>query len=161
MDVLRNHPWPGNVRELRNVVESTLVLQKGERIDTDALRKSLREQTPLTEERGLPVPLGKSVEQAERELILRALLDIKGNILDLKSLLSEHARTLASTRDASQDSMAVRTPREQSSLSLQEMERKMIEEALERYKGNRRVAARVLNISERTLYRKIKEYGLG
>jgi transcriptional regulator with PAS, ATPase and Fis domain len=36
----------------------------------------------------------------------------------------------------------------------------MIVEALDRSKGNRRTAARVLNISERTLYRKIKEYGL-
>ena len=49
----------------------------------------------------------------------------------------------------------------QASLSLEEMERRMIGEALERYKGNRRVAARALNISERTLYRKIKEYSLG
>ena len=47
-----------------------------------------------------------------------------------------------------------------STLSLEEMEHRMIAEALERYKGNRRVAARALNISERTLYRKIKEYGL-
>ena len=49
---------------------------------------------------------------------------------------------------------------EQPSLSLQEMEHRMIAEALQRFKGNRRVAARALNISERTLYRKIKEYGL-
>jgi len=46
-------------------------------------------------------------------------------------------------------------------LSLQEMEKRLITEALERFKGNRRVAARALNISERTLYRKIKEYGVG
>jgi transcriptional regulator with PAS, ATPase and Fis domain len=54
----------------------------------------------------------------------------------------------------------VQTPAEDASLSLEEMERRLIAEALERYKGNRRVAARMLNISERTLYRKIKEYGL-
>jgi len=36
----------------------------------------------------------------------------------------------------------------------------MIIQALERYTGNRRLAAKALNISERTLYRKIKEYGL-
>jgi len=57
--------------------------------------------------------------------------------------------------------MAVRDPQEQTSLSLQDMEKRMIGEALQRFKGNRRVAARALNISERTLYRKIKEYGLG
>ena len=50
---------------------------------------------------------------------------------------------------------------EPANLSLEMMERRLIEEALERYNGNRRVAARALKISERTLYRKIKEYGLG
>jgi transcriptional regulator with PAS, ATPase and Fis domain len=47
------------------------------------------------------------------------------------------------------------------SLSLEDMERRMITDALDRYRSNRRAAARALNISERTLYRKIKEYGLG
>jgi DNA-binding NtrC family response regulator len=161
MEVLKHHSWPGNVRELRNVVESMLVLQKGERIDAEDLLKNLRGNVPVTEERGLPVPVGKSVEQAERELILRALLDIKGNILDLKSLLAEQTQALGVTRESAHDPRAVRSPQEQGTLSLQDMERKMIEEALDRYKGNRRVAARVLNISERTLYRKIKEYGIG
>jgi DNA-binding NtrC family response regulator len=158
MDLLRNYPWPGNVRELRNVVESVLVLQKGERIEADDLRRAIPVTVPPPEERGLPVPIGKSVEQAERELILRALLDIKGNILELRSLLTGQ---MQSPHAPAKDPLAVRTPKEQPSLSLQDMERKMIEEALSRYKGNRRVAARMLNISERTLYRKIKEYGLG
>ena len=62
---------------------------------------------------------------------------------------------------ATQGGVAVGQPSEETILSLEQMERRMIAEALERYKGNRRIAARVLNISERTLYRKIKEYGLG
>jgi transcriptional regulator with PAS, ATPase and Fis domain len=44
--------------------------------------------------------------------------------------------------------------------TLQEMERRMIIGALDRHKGNRRLAAKELEISERTLYRKIKEFGL-
>jgi transcriptional regulator with PAS, ATPase and Fis domain len=43
---------------------------------------------------------------------------------------------------------------------MDEMERRMVATALDRHKGNRRTAARELNISERTLYRKIKDYGL-
>jgi len=96
------------------------------------------------------------VEQAERELILRALLDIKGNILDLKNLIAEQVQN-----NSNGNSMAVRDPNEEPNLSIQDMEKRMIAEALQRFKGNRRVAARALNISERTLYRKIKEYGLG
>ncbi len=161
MEVLKDYGWPGNVRELRNVVESMLVLTKGARIDVGDLEKFLRGHSIGREERALPVPLGKSVEQAERELILRALLDIKGNILDLRNMLSDRLQDLESSRAASPVSVSARTASLENGLSLQAMERMMIEEALERYKGNRRIAARVLNISERTLYRKIKEYGLG
>jgi DNA-binding NtrC family response regulator len=56
--------------------------------------------------------------------------------------------------------MAIQQPQEEPSFSLSDMEHKLIAEALHRFKGNRRLAARSLNISERTLYRKIKEYGL-
>ena len=45
-------------------------------------------------------------------------------------------------------------------LSLEDMEKKAVLIALERNKGKRRQAAKDLNISERTLYRKIKEYGI-
>jgi transcriptional regulator with PAS, ATPase and Fis domain len=63
------------------------------------------------------------------------------------------------TKRPGQGSLAV-DEGSQSALSLEEMEHRMIAEALGRSKGNRRLAARALNISERTLYRKIKEYGL-
>ena len=160
MQLLQEYHWPGNVRELRNVVESMLILESGKRIEVDDVRKHLKDfKGPVAEERNLPVHVGKSVEQAERELILRALLDIKSNIIELRNALDEQMRTNGGAR-ASQDSMAVQPSPEESSLSLEEMERRMIAEALQRFKGNRRVAARALNISERTLYRKIKEYGL-
>ncbi len=47
---------------------------------------------------------------------------------------------------------------QQKPLSLQEMERQMIIKALEKHRGRRKAAAKELQISERTLYRKIKEY---
>lgn len=49
---------------------------------------------------------------------------------------------------------------EEESLSLDEVEKEMIKKALERHHGRRKLAAKDLNISERTLYRKIKEYDL-
>jgi DNA-binding NtrC family response regulator len=160
MERLKTYAWPGNVRELRNLVESLVVLKRGTRIEPADLDPYLRDQHPEGDERSLPVPLGKSVEQAERELILRALLDIKGNIMELKSLIAARGSGAADPRAQAHDALAVRPAHEQPSLSLGEMERRMIAEALDRYKGNRRVAARSLNISERTLYRKIKEFGL-
>ncbi len=156
MQLLRSYHWPGNVRELRNVVESMLVIEGGKYLDVSDVKKYLKDYKEATEDRNLPIHVtGRSVEQAERELILRALLDIKGNILDLKNLISEQVQNHASSGSA-----PLRDPQEETNLSLQAMEKRMIAEALQRFKGNRRVAARSLNISERTLYRKIKEYGL-
>jgi len=161
MRALMAYPWPGNVRELRNVVESMLVLEGGRRIDLEEVHRHLPEGTRQAENRHLPVPVSRSVEEAERELILRALLDIKGNIMELRSLVEQQTQSLETVARASEPSMMAADPVEEPNLSLQDMERKLIAEALERHHGNRRVAARVLNISERTLYRKIKEYGLG
>ena len=156
MQLLEEYHWPGNVRELKNVVESMLVLESGKYLQPDDVRKYLKEYRTTSDERQLPVPFGKSVEQAERELILRALLDIKGNLMELRTALLDHVHmqdTVRTTEDAGQANTT-------DPMTLEDMEHRMIAEALGRCKGNRRAAARALNISERTLYRKIKEYGL-
>ena len=158
MQALKAYHWPGNVRELRNVVESMLVLEGGKFLHADDIRRYLKEyRQPQQDVRNLPMVTGKSVEQAERELILRALLEIKADVVELKNALHEHSTILASAVQRATDPMAIQ---EGTNLSLTEMEHKLIAEGLQRFKGNRRAAARALNISERTLYRKIKEYNL-
>lgn len=166
MSVLMNYHWPGNVRELKNTVESMLVLEANKKIDAETVRKYLREyqQGPL--ERNLPVYVSRPSDQAERELIYRALVDLKSDILELKNLLLHRSAVrppvapfeVAEAHDVSGISAQ---GGEEENLSLEEMERRLITEALEKYRGNRRLAAKALKISERTLYRKIKEYGLG
>lgn len=160
MALLKSYHWPGNVRELRNVVESMLIIENGKYLTVDDVRKYLKEHKNTGEDRNLPIHLGRSVEQAERELILRALLDIKGNILDLKNIIEEGVRKASNSGRLHQGSAYMNGNDDEPNLSLHQMEQRMIEEALQRFKGNRRTAARALNISERTLYRKIKEYGL-
>jgi DNA-binding NtrC family response regulator len=160
MDLLREYGWPGNVRELRNAAESMIVLEKGKYLEPDDVRKYLRTNTiHQGDERNLPVHVSKSVEQAERELILRALLELKGNIMEIKAMLDEQRQALDATKRGGQGTVVVGGP-DDPGISLEEMEHRLIAEALSRSKGNRRMAARTLNISERTLYRKIKEYGL-
>ena len=154
-EVLMSYDWPGNVRELRNALESMIVLEKGRRIDAATLRKYLQGGEPVMTERNLPVVTNRSVEQAERELIYRALLDIRSNIMELKDILLE--RSVVGTDDAATHPG---NGENGSGMSLDDMEKRMIISALERYAGNRRLAARDLKISERTLYRKIKDYGL-
>lgn len=155
-ELIMSYHWPGNVRELKNVIESMLVLENGRRMDADTVRKYLKEYHVPVMERNLPVVMNRTVEQAERELIYRALVDLKGSIIDLRDMILQQGNSVPPETDALQ----IDQTNGNGALSLSEMERRMIVNALERYKGNRRLAARDLNISERTLYRKIKEFGL-
>lgn len=164
LSVLMNYNWPGNVRELRNVIESLLVMHPGGAIKADDVRKLLRGYSMnQNDERNLPVVLNKTAEQAERELIYRALVEMKSDIIEIKNLLSRSIPADSIPLSPGYEGSAVETTAHRDdgdSLTLDEMERRMITNALDKYLGNRRRAARALKISERTLYRKIKEYGL-
>ncbi|MGB2866843.1 MAG: sigma-54 dependent transcriptional regulator [Bacteroidota bacterium] len=154
-ELLMEYDWPGNVRELRNVIESMLVLEGGKRLSGNDVRKYVKDQHTVVTERNLPVVTNKTVEQAERELIYRALLDLKANIIELKEVIGNRPGTVVEETEHRPEH-----GNGNGSLTLDEMERRMIVGALERHDGNRRLAAKDLNISERTLYRKIKDYGL-
>ena len=154
-ELIMNYRWPGNVRELKNTIESMLILENGRRLTGEDVRKYLKEYQGPVGDRNLPVVANKTVEQAERELIYRALVDLKGSILELRDVIMHGV-------EPSDEPEPAKTghPGGNGFLSLDEMERKMIVSSLDRHKGNRRLAAKELNISERTLYRKIKEFGL-
>ncbi len=149
-ELLQNYYWHGNVRELRNVVESMLVIERGKKLDVDDLKKYLRMPS---DERNLPMIVSKSNDFDERQLLYRALIELKNDMLDVKNLLKSALGGNGSA-DGNQTNAV------QENVSLEEMERRMIETALKKYHDNRRLAADELKISERTLYRKIKEYGL-
>ena len=169
MELLTQYYWPGNVRELRNVVESMLVIENGRRLTAGDVRKYLKGSHTNGDERNLPVYIPKSAESAERELIYRALVDLKTDIMDMKNLLVNGNASTALVRretipgaagEINDKAIVHPVPPEEEGISLEEMERKMIIGSLQKFEGNRRLAAQALKISERTLYRKIKEYGL-
>ncbi|MFA6439528.1 MAG: sigma-54 dependent transcriptional regulator [Bacteriovoracaceae bacterium] len=152
-ELLQQYYWHGNVRELRNVVESMLVLERGKRLDADDIGKYLR--MPV-EDRMLPMVVSKQNDFDERQLLYRALIELKNDMLEVKNLLKGVLGSDGTSgRMSGNQNNAV-----QENLSLSEMERRMIETALKKFRNNRRLAADELQISERTLYRKIKEYGL-
>jgi len=204
--LILRYNWPGNVRELRNVVEQTVVLLRDEVITAERLRPYLRGVSASGAFGGgiVPVPRpeqGDSVEARERELIYRALLELRMEMRDLK----EQIRTISSNigiavprrvieegglegprtdfvivRDADRDNVSsfiedvpfeiqgeeengahrleeVPPEVEEGLPTLEDAERTLIAEALKRFDGNRRQTARALGISERTLYRKLKE----
>ncbi len=165
MQVLISYHWPGNVRELKNFVESILVLESGKMIDANMVRKYLRyDFSQFDYFRNLPIKFGRTAEQADRELIYRALIDIKNDLLDIKNLLGNLAdfisKQISSPLALPEAKVDLKTGTVVENFSLIDMEKRMIKTALERFNWNKRLAARALKISERTLYRKIKEYGL-
>jgi DNA-binding NtrC family response regulator len=111
------------------------------------------------------VLLHKSADQAERELIYRALVEIRMALEDLRRLIIGVFPMRIAGRDigaGSEDGSAQEENPvlEQEDLSIKNAEKKQIEKALEQFRHNRRKAAKALGMGERTLYRKLKEYGL-
>lgn len=158
MQLIINYSWSGNVRELKNFVESMIVLSGGKVVDSDLVREHLKDYQEIPETAStLPVPVHTTVEQAERELIYKALLSLGVEIRDMKEVLMNinrhinHQVISGEVEDVSYEDEI--TP-------IEEMEKQMIKKALAKYNGNKRKASRALKISERTLYRKLKEYDL-
>ncbi len=80
LELLLNHRWPGNVRELRTAIESAVVLCRGERISARDLPRSLRGEGGVTGDAGRGLAKNDlTVKEAEKELIVRALKETKGN----------------------------------------------------------------------------------
>ncbi|MFQ5640447.1 MAG: sigma-54 interaction domain-containing protein [bacterium] len=169
LSMMEDYPWPGNVRELKNMVESVIVLEKGKKVDEYALSNYLK--MPSQFERHLPVPTHRTSEQVEREFIYRALVDLKSEISKLREEFFQF--TYSEKKPKSLPYLTEVVPRPDETIpsqsnndydfgekTLVEMEKLMINRALENFGGSKRKAARSLGISERTLYRKIKEYDL-
>lgn len=173
MRLLKEHAWPGNIRELKNFVESLIVIERGRRIDEIVLQRHLPRSAEM--DRRLPVPVNRSSDEVEREFIYRALIDIKNEIAQLRELLVGRyippPRRLKPgypesplVQDLDNDVASPPATSESGEAggfeSIEEMEKRLITDALARTSGNKRKAATLLKISERTLYRKIKEYDL-
>lgn len=170
--LLINYRWPGNVRELKNITERISVIEENRDISAEVLRLYL----PNVEMEKFPVLVKHEAEQkvfnSEREILYQVLFDMKKDVTELKKLVHEimnggvqlpvvdepsyvqpHSiHSMPSIQDAE--------PYEEETLSLEEVEKEMIRKALEKHNGRRKNAAADLKISERTLYRKIKEYNL-
>jgi DNA-binding NtrC family response regulator len=182
MRLLATYPWPGNVRELRNLVESMVVLAPGHEIQPDDLPRQIREGGSA---RWLPVPvpLARTQDAArtdgrELEFILRSLLELRLQLEELRRRMDERAGVppdghflgdvypqpaIPAEAQAIAPRNAPPPPNRvtiEAGTPMEEVERRVIEATLRETRGNRRVAAQLLGIGERTLYRKIKDYSV-
>ncbi len=161
LELLIMYHWPGNVRELRNFLESMLALAPDRRIEAEDVKRYLNKQ--MQANRQLPVVTGKSVETAEHELIIQAILSLRSEIINLREALLE--RNQLKPEHKLEPANASWTGQERvgyipSDLNVEEMEKDLIKRALEFTRGNRKKAAQLLGIGERTLYRKLDKYKL-
>jgi transcriptional regulator with PAS, ATPase and Fis domain len=150
MDILMEHNWPGNVRELKNVIETAVVLNRDGIIDVDSFSGLIIREEENFSTRNLPVFLRKTPEDADREILYRALFEIKKDLIELKDIVLQTGR----------ESVVKGEEPKKNLFSLDIIERDTIKAALDKTRGNKRKASKLLNISERTLYRKIKQYDL-
>ncbi len=182
--MLMNYPWYGNVRELKNITEQIAVVETARTITPDILQNYLAyipaERMPALVPES-PAPVATS-QITDRELLLKALSmgqminELRGEINDLRQMVSQLASNNKSEfRIQNSELLAPHTSRltphadeefmtpeviEEEALGLEDRERRAILRALERSQGNRKQAAADLHISERTLYRKLKEYNI-
>lgn len=157
--------WPGNVRQLKNVVDQLSLFDAGRQISRDRIIESL----PI-DRSGLstPVPSSQPTDyESERAMLWQLVLSLKADIDALKKEMGSHAQadfpeptvmkhtTVTSLmKYPESDLLGVATQ----PVSLDDAEKQAIIDALARNNGNKRKAAEDLNISLRTLYRKIQEY---
>lgn len=181
--MLLSYRWPGNVRELKNITERLSVIEESREITASVLREYL----PDAGVEKYPVLINQENNQKffnnEREILYQVLFDMKKDVNDLKKLVHDimsgniqpvstnagYSQPIETTNVAPMTTTMATIPTQpireaevvdEESLSLEDVEKEMIRKALERHNGKRKNAAADLKISERTLYRKIKEYNL-
>ena len=215
-ELLISYRWPGNIRELKNVAEQLVVLEKSQFIDVERLQKYLKGRQRQGSPDNLPMVSNgeekksssqSDFEHRDRELVYRALVELRTDISDVKKMLANFMYSTMSSKDIKALPPAMQSNmddsdfsemkiniNEHATLGMKEMpgeetddenevleseesalvnffggeeipsiestEQFLIKQALDKYDGNRRRASETLGISERTLYRKLDQYGL-
>jgi len=185
--LLMHYKWPGNVRQLKNITEQISILSPERIITPEILLRFIpqdRESTQLTTIHRE----GEHSFENEREILYKILFELRGNVNDIRREMSALKKQMEDVQGGGHQSNApltttqlaplqplqpvqpemedaiaeeyVEPEREPESLNLSHLSRQMLELALERNGGNRKKAAMELGISDRTLYRRIKQYGL-
>ena len=177
LTMFENYRWDGNIRQLKNVTEQISIIETERMITPDILKNYLPAQTVLPM---LFKDESKADSISERDIMFKFLIDMKKDISELKKTVDEltsgqiQTQTpiqqqqitpikatvidYGNTQDAEVEYLQEKPASD--TLSLQDKENEVIIKALRKHNGKRKEAAQELGISERTLYRKIKEYDI-
>lgn len=180
--MLENYYWRGNIRQLKNVAEQISAIEEARLITPSILTKYL----PAQPQSGASTSMSTALHSGpgdgvsfERELLYKVLFDLRADVNDLKRMLTDltqraeqraeptkdlvgllpaSAHSIASPDYAESEKVVDEQPSRE--LTKADVLREQILRALRRNNGRRREAAAELFMSERTLYRKIKELGI-
>ena len=183
--MLMRYKWPGNVRQLKNITEQMSVLSKERTITPEILAKFIPQDKETTQLAVVGNPNGDHSFENEREILYKILFELRGNVNDMRREMSQLKKQMEDVKAAPASTVSTMSPigpispissiptledaeaeeyieptPEQENLNLSDLSRQMLEKALERNNGNRKKAAQELGISDRTLYRRLKQYGL-
>lgn len=187
--ILIDYRWPGNIRQLKNVAEQMSAFESlsDARQSVDISADVMAKYIP--KDRGVTLPVrtgdddGERLSSADKEMIFRILYQLKADVDNLKAaVFGESGAQLPAAPKvlpSPHDDTPIVTPHEtinvddydtvnevsghtvaDKPLSIQEVSEELIKAALKRNGGKRSAAAKELGISERTLYRKIKEFNI-
>jgi DNA-binding NtrC family response regulator len=186
--VLRAYRWPGNVRQLKNVTEQISIIEKERLIDAETLKPYLTGPVGSNLPAVMPSDSERQ-DNMHREIVFKFIAELQREVQELKATVSQlaqnqpvyvqgtHHHVLPDNATPSDGQYSFVTTHEHhgtepeqyddseviedtADYSMEGLEKQAIIAALRRNKDNRKLTAQELGISERTLYRKIKEYGI-
>ena len=174
-DMLMKYKWPGNIRQLKNVTEQISILSPQRDITPEVLSEYIPQDIETTQLVSMSHKSDSDHSfEGEREILYKILFELRGHVNELTQELNELKKKLntstantpavAPTQNylprVAEDAVAEEYVEPTNSLNLETIEKQMLIKALERNNGNRKKAAEELGYSDRTLYRRLKQYGL-
>ena len=173
-DSIQEYDWPGNIRELKNFAEKLSIIEKKRNLNASDILLHI----PKIEKS--PIIFNNQSQISEREILYKMLFEMKQDLNELKEMTSlmynkknifndraleetmSYEKRLETELETNEIGIVKASFEEtvQENLSLETQELNIIKKALEKNSGKRKLAAKELGISERTLYRKIKQYDL-
>ena len=180
--LMKQYVWPGNVRELKHFIEKVLVLERGERITAEVISRELTDvfSDDISSNTALPIVIPKSSDKAEIDLILRQLFMLKQDTEIIQKLLvgssAVNSNPTAGLAEIQPIKQSIQMPEKSmeiveegyrfirddaiGDMLIKDLEKEAIKRTLKYFNNNRRKTASSLGMSERTLYRKIEEFGI-
>ena len=174
LEIIMNYNWPGNIRQLRNFVAQLSIIEEERTVNADKIKAHLPEKINSSM---IMYENKNKADISEREILYKVLFDMKKDLTELKKITFDIIQKKGSNEimqsentnifnENDENGIIMNQPNStktidiEESLSLFEQEKRLIEKSLIKHKGKRKDVAAQLGISERTLYRKLKEFGL-